>query len=205
MHTLALDLEPDQFLSGWRADARMLFVPALSEARPGDPVAVRIGILGHPIRATVFGRVSSVRRVGRPSLPPGAELATDPASAPALRFLAAAARGEEVTFKEREPRWVVKRSLIVLRGAERIEVPTANVSERGCALEWDGSPPATGDTLRLKLGEGLLAPTAEVVVCWGSMGRRASAVGVRLVSAGLAARAWRRMAQEAQRSGARFV
>lgn len=205
VHTLALDLEPGQFLSGWRPGARLLFVPALSEARPGDPVAVRLGIAGHPIRATIFGRVSSVRRVGRPSLPPGAELATDPASTPALTFLAAAARGEVVTFREREPRWLVTKPVEVLRGAARVQVPTANLSGGGCALKWDGSPPLVGDTVRLKLQGGLLAPTAEAVVCWTSMGHRGSTVGLRLVSAGLARRAWRKMAAAAERSGASFV
>jgi hypothetical protein len=205
VHTLALDLEPEQILTGWRPGARLLFVPALSDARPGDRVAVRIGIAGHPIRATIFGRVSSVRRVGRPSLPPGAELATDPASAPALTFLAAAARGEEITYREREPRWLVTTPVEVLRGAARVQVPTANLSGGGCALKWDGSPPVIGDTVRLKLRGGLLAPTAEAVVCWTALVHRGSTVGLRLVSAGLARRAWRKMAAAAERSGASFV
>ena len=205
MYTLALELEPEQFLSGWRPGARLLFVPALSDARPGDPVAVRLGIAGHPFRVTVFGKVSGVRRVGRPSLPPGAELATDPASGPALAFLAAAARGEEVTFRAREPRWVVTRPIYVMRGAVPAETATANVSAGGCALRWDGAPPRIGDTLRLKLGRVLLAPTAEAVVCWTVIGHRASTVGLRLVSAGRASRAWRKMASAAERSGAKYV
>jgi hypothetical protein len=205
VHTLALELEPEQFLSGWRPAARLLFVPALSDARPGDPVAVRLGIAGHPIRATVFGKVSSVRRMGRPSLPPGAELATDPASEPALSFLAAAARGEEVTFREREPRWVVTQPVYLVIGAARVEIATANVSAGGCALKWGGAPPQVGDTLRLKLRQALLAPTAEAVVCWTALGHRASAVGLRLVSSGRASRAWRKMAATAERSGAKYV
>jgi hypothetical protein len=205
VHTLALDLEPDQFLSGWRPSARLLFVPVLSEARPGDRVAVRLGIVGQPIRATVFGKVNSVRRVGRPSLPPGAELATDVASAPALSFLAAAARGEEVTFREREPRWIVTRPIYLIRGAARVEVETANVSAGGCALTWQAAPPPIGATVRLKLRRGLLASTAEAVVCWAAIGRGASAVGLRLVSTGLAGRAWRKMVSAAERSGAKFI
>jgi hypothetical protein len=205
VHTLALDLEPGQFLSGWRPSARLLFLPALSESRPGDPVAVRIGIAGHAIRATVFGRVSSVRRVGRPSLPPGAELATDPASAPALAFLTAAARGEEVSFREREPRWVVARPVQVVRGATRVDTSTVNLSGGGCALRWDGVPPHVGSALRLRLQRGLLAPTAEAVVCWAQMGHRATTVGLRLVSEGLARRSWRKAAADAERAGASFV
>src|SRR5512141_2197229 len=93
LHSVALNLEGTQFLSGWRPEAGAIFVPALSEARVGDDVAVRLGILGQSIRATVFGTVAMVRRVGRPSLPPGIELLVDRASLPAARFLAMAARG----------------------------------------------------------------------------------------------------------------
>jgi len=69
---VALNLEPGQFLSGWRPEAGTLFLPTLSEARVGDDVAVRIGIFGQTIRATLLGSIGLVRRVGRPSLPPGA-------------------------------------------------------------------------------------------------------------------------------------
>lgn len=205
MHTLALDLEPEQFLTGWRPDSRLLFVPALSDARPGAPVALRVGIVGHPIHATVLAKVSSVRRVGRPSLPPGAELATDPASAPALAFLAAAARGEELTFREREPRWLVARPLLLVRGARREQVTTTNVSEGGCALRWDGVPPAAGSTLHFRLGPGVLAPAADAVVCWTTLVHGGGALGLRLVSGGRARRAWRGMAEAAERSGAKAI
>src|SRR5512144_2159140 len=97
LQSVAVNLEPGQFLSGWRAETKSLFLPVLSDSRVGDEVAVRIGIFGQAIRATVFGKVSLVRRVGRPSLPPGVELSLDRVSLPAARFLATAARGEAVT------------------------------------------------------------------------------------------------------------
>src|SRR5512144_2321496 len=82
LQSVAVNLEPGQFLAGWRAETESLFLPVLSDARVGDEAAVRIGIFGQTIRATVFGKVSLVRRVGRPSLPPGVELSLDPGSVP---------------------------------------------------------------------------------------------------------------------------
>ncbi len=63
----------------------------------GDEVAVRVGIYGHAIRATLFGKIAMVRRMGRPALPPGVELHLEKNSLAAGGFLAAAARGEPVT------------------------------------------------------------------------------------------------------------
>src|SRR5512137_1457768 len=120
MHSAALNLEPAQYLSGWRAEAGSLFLPALSESRVGDQVAVRVGLYGQPIRATVFGKVAMVRRMGRPSIPPGIELYLDRASLPAARFLAMVARGEPVQFRERAPRYAVSREFQVeARSASR--------------------------------------------------------------------------------------
>ena len=46
LHSLALNLEAAQYLAGWRPESGTLFVPALSEGRVHDDVAVRIGIFG---------------------------------------------------------------------------------------------------------------------------------------------------------------
>ena len=115
LHSVAINLEAAQYLAGWRPEVGSLFLPTLSEARVGDEVAVRIGIFGQTIRATLLGTVGLVRRVGRPSLPPGVELTLDRASLPAGMFLAAASRGEKVTFRERAPRYVYSRPLRVIR------------------------------------------------------------------------------------------
>ncbi|HET9551398.1 MAG TPA: pilus assembly protein PilZ, partial [Anaeromyxobacteraceae bacterium] len=93
MHSVSVNVEPLQLLAGWRPESGTLFLPTLSESRVGDAVAVRVGIYGQTIRATLFGKVALVRRVGRPALPPGVELTLDRASLPAAGFLAAAARG----------------------------------------------------------------------------------------------------------------
>jgi len=55
VHSVSVNLEPSQFLSGWRPESGAIFLPVLSEARVGDEVAARIGVLGQTIRATVFG------------------------------------------------------------------------------------------------------------------------------------------------------
>jgi Tfp pilus assembly protein PilZ len=65
VHSVSINLEAAQYLAGYRREARALFLPTLSESRVGDEVAVRVGIYGQPIRATLFGKVSLVRRVGR--------------------------------------------------------------------------------------------------------------------------------------------
>ncbi len=206
MHSIALNLEPAQYLSGWRAEAGSLFLPALSESRVGEEVAVRVGIYGQPIRATLFGKVALVRRMGRPSLPPGVDLALDRASIPAARFLAMAARGEPVSFRERAPRYAAERRVRVSAGSgEMLEATTINVSEGGCSLRWPGPPPQVGEVVKMKIGDGLLAPSARAVVCWNSMGASDDhpSVGIRIVPQGRGARAWKAVVAELTRGGAR--
>ncbi|HSN91516.1 MAG TPA: PilZ domain-containing protein [Anaeromyxobacteraceae bacterium] len=204
MHSVSVNVDPSQFLASWRQDAGMLFVPALSDARIGEEVAVRVGIHGQTIRATLFGRVSAVRRVGRPSLPPGVEVSLDRASRAAAGFLAMASRGEAVSFRERAPRYAVERGLVVRHGQDDLEVATINVSEGGCSLRWEGPLPAVGDVLAIRIPGGLFPATGRAVVCWVQPGGAAErSLGVRLVSKGRAARRWRALVAEVARSGAR--
>jgi hypothetical protein len=204
VQSVALNLEPAQYLSGWRSETGSLFLPALSDSRVGDEVAVRIGIYGQAIRATVFGKIALVRRMGRPSLPPGIEVTLDRASVPAARFLAMAARGEPVTFRERAPRFIHERKLPVANGSEVVEATTINVSEGGCSVQWPGTLPQVGDVVSIRLGDGLFAPSARAVVCWNTLGGPVqTSVGLRLVSEGRGARAWKRMLAAVAGSGAR--
>ncbi len=204
MHSVSVNLEPGQYLASWRPENGSLFVPAVSDARVGDHVAVRVGLYGHAIRATVHGKVAAVRRVGRPALPPGVELALDRASLPAAGFLALAARGEPVTFRERPPRLAAALPLVAVHGRARVETTTLNVSEGGCALRWPGPLPEVGALVRLRLRRGLLAPVARAVVCWTEPGSALErSVGLRIVSAGRAGRAWRVRVAGAHRSGGR--
>jgi Tfp pilus assembly protein PilZ len=201
VHSVAVNVEPAQFLAGWRPEVGALFLPTLSDSRVGDAVAVRVGIYGQSIRATLFGKVGLVRRVGRPALPPGVELALDPSSMPAAGFLAMAARGEQLSFRERSPRFTAERGLLV--GGGQI-CPTINISEGGCSVRWDGPLPLVGDVLSLKLGDGFFAPSARAVVCWNQPGgAQDRSVGLRVVAEGRAGKAWRALVGEIARSGAR--
>jgi hypothetical protein len=206
MNHIALNLEPQQFLTGWRPEAGALFLPALSDSRVGEQVVVRIGLFGQPVRATVFGKVAMVRRIGRPSLPPGIEVYLDPASVPAARYLALVASGEPVTFQVRAPRYAVERKIHVSTGRSRVEARTVTLSEGGCCIAWPGAePPTPGEALVLRLDSGFLAPSAEAVVCWNSNGAPDGVIGVRIVSEGRGGRAWRALVADASRSRARTV
>jgi len=202
VHSVSINLEATQFLAGWRPEVRTIFLPTLSEARVGESAAVRVGIFGQAIRATIFGKVSSVRRVGRPALPPGVEIHLDPASIPAVGFLAMAARGEPVTFRERAARYAVERRVTVEHASIPFETSTLNVSEGGCALRWTGALPLVGDVVQLELGSGLFSPTARAVVCWAQPGEeQEQAVGLRVIDTGRAGKAWRGLVAEIARAG----
>lgn len=204
MHSVTVNLDAAQYLAGWRPEARMLFLPALSESRVGDEVAVRVGIYGQTIRATVFGKVSAVRRVGRPTLPPGVEVHVDRLSVAAAGFLAMAARGEPVTFKEREARFAYEQRFAVQHGGAAVDVATLNVSEGGCSVRWPGQLPLIGDVVSMKLGSGMFAATARAIVCWNQPGVTSDrSVGLRIVPGGRGGRAWRSLVAKVARSGAR--
>jgi hypothetical protein len=163
---------------------------------------VRVGIFGQAIRATIFGKVSAVRKVGRPALPPGVELQLDPASVPAVGFLAMAARGEPVTFRERSPRFNVERALTAVHARQAAQVTTINVSEGGCALRWSGALPLVGDVVQLELGSGFFSPAARAVVCWSLAAEGEQSLGLRVIAEGRAGKAWRNLVAEIARSGA---
>jgi Tfp pilus assembly protein PilZ len=203
IHSVALNLDPAQYLSGWRAGPGTLFLPAVSEARVGDHVAARVGLFGQVIRATVFGQVALVRRVGRPALPPGVELNLDRTSLPAARFLALAARGAAIPFRERAPRFLAARPLRLVRDGVEQPAMTLNVSEGGSALSWSGALPLVGEVLSAKVGEGLFAAGVRLVVCWNAPGGALErSVGLRVVAEGRGARAWRSLVAEAERTSA---
>jgi hypothetical protein len=204
LQSVSLNLEAAQFLAGWRPENGYLFLPALSESRVGEEVAVRVGIFGQSIRATVYGKVALVRRMGRPALPPGVEIALDRTSLAAAGFLALAARGEAVTFRERAPRFAVERPLTVEHGENAIDTTTLNVSEGGCSVRWPAQLPLVGDLVSVRIRRGFLAPTARAVVCWNQPGGTVErSVGLRILLGGRAGRAWRSLVNEVARSGAR--
>ena len=207
LHTVAVTVDPVQFLSGWRAERGTLFLAAVSEGRVGEHVAASVGLLGQAIRATVYGSIALVRRVGRPSLPPGVELRLDGRSLPAAHFLALAARGEPISWREREPRWLVDREVRALpEGGTERPVKLVNVSTSGGAVTWNASLPPVGKVVTFRLADGFLAPSVRAVVCWTSpLTSIHRDVGLRLAAEGRGARAWAAMADAARKGGARAV
>jgi hypothetical protein len=205
VQSVSFNLEPSQYLAGWRESAGTLFVPTLSESRVGDLVAIRLGIHGHAIRATLFGKVALVRRVGRPALPPGVELHLEKNSLAAASFLAMAARGEPIAFKERAPRWALQRTLQIVHGQASLEVTTANVSEGGCAVAWPGQLPLVGDELWIRLKDGFFTSSLPAIVCWNQPGGEGEkSVGLKVVAQGRGGRIWRKLVDGVASSGARI-
>ena len=204
MHSVSVMLEPAQYLATWREQNGIVFLPVLSDTRVGDEVAVRVGIIGHAIRATLSGKVALVRRMGRPALPPGIDLKLERISIPAAGFLASAARGEPVPFQERSPRWIAERKLFIERGGAQFEVTTLNVSLGGCAVRWPGQLPLVGDELAIRVKEGLFPKYLRAIVCWNQPGSdRDRSVGLMVLQDGTAARVWKKMVEEVARAGAR--
>jgi hypothetical protein len=201
----AVHIESGRYLDGWRPETGTLFLPALTDARVGDEAVVRVGIVGQTIRATLFGKVAMVRRVGRPALPPGVELKLDKGSVPAAAFLAMSARGEPVSFRDRTARFAVERPLRVEYRTVEYDLVTLNVSDGGCAVRWTSQLPGVGEVVSVRIGSGFLAPTARAVVCWTQPGAGGveRSVGLRLIVDGRAARIWRGFVEEIARSGAR--
>jgi hypothetical protein len=204
VHSVSVNLEASQYLAGWRPEIGNLFLPALSDSRVGAEVAVRVGIYGQTIRATIFGKVSLVRRVGRPALPPGIELALDRSSLAAAGFLAMAARGEPVSFRERAPRYAAARPIAIEHAGAALETTSLNLSEGGCSVRWPGHLPLVGDLVTVRLGSGIFRPAARAIVCWNHPGGPSErSVGLRIVATGRAGRAWRAIVADVSRSGAR--
>jgi hypothetical protein len=203
LQTVSVVIEPAQYLAYFREKSGTVFLPVLSETRVGEEVAVRVGILGHAIRATLSGKVALVRRMGRPTLPPGIDLQLERNSLAAAYFLAAAARGLPVPFQERMPRWGLEIPLSIERSGARVECTTLNVSEGGVAVRWPGQLPLVGDTLTIVLKDGFFAQVLRAVVCWNQPGAdRERTVGLKILPGGRGLRAWRKIVEEAVRSGA---
>lgn len=204
--SVAHPMSPRDYLSSWDAEQQTLFLQALSESRVGARVAARLGLLGRPVQATLFGRIAMVRRVGRPALPPGAEIQVDPESLPAAEYLAAVAGGNPFTFQVRAPRYARERAVVVsVRGGE-VETRTLTVSEGGASIAWPGGdPPTAGEVIGMRLTRGFLAPSTGAVVCWTAVDGPRRTVGLRVVTEGRGGRAWRAVVDEASRSGGPVV
>ncbi len=200
LHTIAVSVEPDHLLKGWRAEAGAVFLPALAHASLGDPVAVRVGLAGLSVRATLFGTVTLVRRSGGPLLPRGVEVSLDEVGLRAARFLLAAARGEPVAFREREQRHVLERPLVARWRGTSCPMRTLDVSRRGCSVVWVGPLPEEGEVLQIELARWLFfSRRVDAVVRWRQAANGRASMGLRLSSRGRGFSAWRELASQAAR------
>jgi len=201
-HRLELKLWARALLAGWRPEKGYLFLPAATDRTIGDHIAARIGIVGYAPCITVFGIVTLVRRLGRPSIPPGVEIVLHPSSIPAAHYLALVALGKNPAFCHRSPRWLAVRSLITLSDGVRRVGKTVNVSQDGCALIWSGSPPPLNHAIELKISDEFFGSSARGVVCWREMTSVQPRLGLQMTGSRRDLNAWRRLVQVVASSGA---
>jgi hypothetical protein len=133
------------------------------------------------------------------------ELKLDKGSVPAAAFLAMSARGEPVSFKDRNPRYAAERPLRVEQRSATYDVITLNVSAGGCAVRWPNQLPSVGEMVSVRIGSGFLAPSVRAVVCWTQPGAGGveRSVGLRFIIEGRASRIWHGLVEDIARSGAR--
>ena len=195
-----------QYLAGYRPEARHA-VPADALRRRGSARTWRCasGSSARPSAPPSSARSRCVRRVGRPALPPGVELQLDAPSVAAAGFLAMAARGEPVTFKERAPRYAARaaRSRVEHGGDRGRRHDRQRLRGR---LRGPLARPAAARrrVVALRLGRGFFAPAARAVVCWnqpGGAGRAERRAAPR--RGGRGGRAWRALVEKVAASGAR--
>ncbi len=199
MQSLSIRLDPQELLSGWRAETGRLLLPAAAVPRLQEKVAVRVRLAGHVGAVTVVGTVVSAHRHGaRHRL----ELAPDPASLCAVQLLAAAARGDVPRLPQRPPRYLARLPVRVALGGRDLFMITSCISEGGCALRWSGPLPPVGEALRLRIGAGARSADLSGVVCWRTPPGAGATAGVRFVGSAGAASGWRALVAEAEAAGA---
>jgi hypothetical protein len=200
----AVELKPDEYLSGWDPLTSRLFLSALSGAPLGLRLAIRVTIQGTGIGATVVGPVIAVRHASRAGLPPGGYLALPGRAAGAATYLAKVARGMPVDFNERDPRFAVAWGVTLAGQPGPLAAFTQNVSAEGCALAWRGTPVEAGSRVTLRRHR-LLAPPLSARVCWSAIEGGIATAGLHLEDAGRGARDWRAALAREVRQGAQPV
>lgn len=200
-HPSALQLWPEEYLSGWDPAASRLFLPSLAGEPLGAQVLLRITIRGTGIGATVSGPVIAVRRVQGASLTPGGYLSLRGRAAGAAHYLERVSRGLPVDFNERDPRFAV--SWRVTLGGEWGDFPatTQNVSVEGCSLAWRGPAVEVGRRVLVRR-HGFLAPRLPARVRWSAVNGPVASAGLQLEVAGRASQRWRTALDREIRQGA---
>jgi len=188
-------MQPSEFVRAWSDRTERLRLPVTDAPAIGGRTALKIRLAGMKLHAAVTG---VVRAIWRERGLTGVELAPDAHSLRAARWLAAAAREEEVPSRERARRHLAELPVTVTSGDPGTFTTTLNVSEGGCALRWSGELPGLGDEVRLRLGASMRASEARFVVRWVEAARPGR-VGLELVSDPQGSSAWARLLRDAGR------
>lgn len=190
-------VRPAELLAAWQPATRRLTLPVREPLQLRQRVALRIGLVGLGVAATITGRVARARRK-----PDGlvVDLEPDDTRVRALERLVAVAAGERVAYQPRAPRYVAALPAVVYGGGGPTYMTTTAVSDNGCGLAWSGPLPDLGVPLEIRLGAGRDVATFCAEVCWTAPSGRAPSVGV-LFAAGDKG-AWARILADLKRSGA---
>jgi hypothetical protein len=182
-------MNPSEFIRAWSPENGRLRLPASGPHTVGRRAALKIRLAGLKVHAAVTGVIRSIwREPGRA----GVDLVPDAQGLRATRWLAAAARGEEVPSQERARRKTAQLPVVVAAGDPGTFTTTLNVSEGGCALRWPGEPPRIGGAIRLRLGANARAPEARFIVRWVDPSRPGR-VGLELAPDSSSSTAWGRL------------
>jgi PilZ domain-containing protein len=196
MVALDVRLEPAQWLVAWKPDARRVVLEAPAATRLKDRVAVRVRLTHPAVSATLIGTVVSTERQARNSR---VEVAVEADSLDAAHMLLAAAKGEPMTFQERQPRYLVSLPVLITIGGPSFYGSTVSVSQSGCALRWTGSAPRMGEAVALSFRVSR-SIDMRAVVRWRKPAT--ATVGLRFAEPVRGAEAWRLLLEGLKKSGA---
>ncbi len=195
---VALDVrfESAEWLGAWKPDAKRVVLKAPPATRMKDRVAVKVQLANPSVRATLIGTVVSLQKQERHNR---VEVAVENDSLDAARMLLAAAKGETMTFKERQARYLVKLPVLATTGGPVSYASTVSISMNGCSLKWSGTLPTVGESVALSF-RGSRSVEMRAVVRWRKPAN--STVGLRFVERARGADAWQGLVEEVKKSGA---
>lgn len=188
-------LESSEWLGAWKPEARRVTVSAPRTTKMKERVAVKVHLANASVRATLVGTVVSLHRVERHSR---VEVAVEADSMDAARMLNAAAQGEPMRLRERQPRYLVKLPVVASNGGPPCYASTLSISLNGCSLRWSGSLLAVGEAVALSFRT---SHSVEVVgvVRWRKPA--SSTLGLRFERI-RGAEVWKALVEEVKKSGA---
>ena len=195
---VALDFrfESAEWLGAWKADSKRVSLKAPTTTRMKDRVAVKVELVNPSVRATLLGTVVSLQKQERHN---SVEVAVEADSLDAARMLLSAAKGEPTSFRERQPRYLVKLPVLASTGGAPSYASTVSISASGCSLRWSGSLPKVGEAVALSF-RGTRSVEMLGVVRWRKPASQT--VGLSFMERTRGADAWRVLVEDVKKSGA---